>query len=482
MYENAFNAIEKALRAEEGISNELDYVEQTSWVMFLKYLHDLESERRDRAELEGKGYSPIIDGEFRWDQWAAPKLNGAFDHNAAMTGDDLVAFVDRQLFPYLARFHDRATGPDTIEYKIAEVFTELRSKFRSGYILRDVLEIVDGLAFKTQADKHELSSLYETRIRRMGNAGRNGGEYYTPRPLIRAMIAVTDPKIGETIYDGAVGSAGFLCEAYDYLRRPNMSATDYETLQRRTFYGQEKKSLAYVIGIMNMVLHGIEAPNIVHTNSLNENVMDIQEKDRHDIVLANPHFGGGERREVQQNFPIKSGETAYLFLQHFIRKLRAGGRAAVVIKNTFLSNTDNASVALRRELLEACNLHTILDCPQGTFQGAGVKTVVLFFQKGEPTRRIWYYQLDPGRSLGKTNPLNDDDMAEFVALQRGFVTGPKSWVVDVASVDAATFDLSVKNPNAPEAEALRSPEEIIYAILARDAETADILERIRGLL
>jgi len=390
--------------------------------------------------------------------------------------------VDRQLFPYLARFHDRATGPGTIEYKIAEVFTELRSKFRSGYILRDVLEIVDGLAFKTQADKHELSALYETRIRRMGNAGRNGGEYYTPRPLIRAMIRVTDPQIGETIYDGAVGSAGFLCEAYDHMRRPGMSASDYETLQRRTFYGQEKKSLAYVIGIMNMVLHGIEAPNIVHTNSLNENVMDIQEKDRHDIILANPPFGGGERREVQQNFPIKSGETAYLFLQHFIRKLRAGGRAAVVIKNTFLSNTDNASVALRRELLGACNLHTILDCPQGTFQGAGVKTVVLFLQKGEPTRRIWYYQLDPGRSMGKTNPLNDDDVAEFVALQRGFMTGPKAWFVDVADVDAATFDLSVKNPNAPEAEALRSPEEIIDAILARDAETADILERIRGLL
>ncbi len=316
----------------------------------------------------------------------------------------------------------------------------------------------------------------------MGNAGRNGGEYYTPRPLIRAMIKVIDPKIGETIYDGAVGSAGFLCEAYDYLRGPNLSASDYETLQRRTFYGQEKKSLAYIIGIMNMILHGIEAPNIVHTNSLNENVLDYQEKDRHDVILANPPFGGGERREVQQNFPIKSGETAYLFLQHFIRKLKAGGRAAVVIKNTVLSNTDNASVSLRKELLESCNLHTVLDCPQGTFQGAGVKTVVLFFEKGEPTRRIWYYQLDPGRSLGKTNPLNDDDLTEFVDLQRSFVTGPKSWLVDLSEVDQANFDLSVKNPNAPEAAALRSPEEIIDAILARDADTAEILERIRGLL
>lgn len=482
MYENAFRTIEQTLRAEEGISNELDYVEQNSWVLFLKYLHDLETERQDRAELDGESYTPIIDGEFRWDRWAAPKKNGEFDHNAAMIGDDLIAFVDQKLFPYLGRFRETATGPRTIEYKIGEVFTELRNKFRSGYILRDVLEIVDGLQFNTQAQRHELSELYETRIRRMGNAGRNGGEYYTPRPLIRAMIKVVDPKIGETIYDGAAGSGGFLCEAYEYLRSDSLSASQWETLQRDTFFGQEKKSLAYIIGIMNMVLHGIEAPNIVHTNTLNENVMDIQEKDRHDVILANPPFGGGERREVQQNFPIRTGETAYLFLQHFIRKLKAGGRGAVVIKNTFLSNTDNASVALRKELFESCNLHTILDCPQGTFQGAGVKTVVLFFEKGAPTRDIWYYQLDPGRSLGKTNPLNDDDLAEFAELQKARADGEKSWVVNVADLDAETYDLSVKNPNAPEEAPLRSPEEIIADMLARDAETAQILEDIRGML
>lgn len=487
MYENAFNKIEKDLRAEEGVSNELDYVEQTSWVLFLKYLHDLEIERQDRAELEGREHSPIITGKYRWNAWAAPKKNGAFDHDAALTGTDLTDFVDKELFPYLASFRQTAENPQTIEYKIGEVFTELRNKFRSGYILRDVLEQVDSLAFNTQEQRHELSELYETRIRRMGNAGRNGGEYYTPRPLIRAMIQVTDPKIGETIYDGACGSAGFLCEAFEYLTtNPDGTRKDigggWNALQTKTFYGQEKKGLAYIIGIMNMVLHGIEAPNLVHSNTLNENVMDIQEKDRHDIILANPPFGGGERREVQQNFPIRTGETAYLFLQHFIRKLRAGGRAAVVIKNTFLSNTDNASVALRKELLEAAELHTILDCPQGTFQGAGVKTVVLFFEKGAPTRDIWFYQLDPGRSMGKTNPLNDADLAEFVELQRTRPNGWKSWIVNRADLDEDTFDLSVKNPNAPEAEALRSPEAIIADMLARDAETADILENIRGML
>ncbi len=483
MYENAFNSIERQLRAEEGIANELDYVEQISWVLFLKYLHDLETERRDRAELDGEDYAPLIVRDFRWDRWAAPKApDGGFDHNAAKIGDDLIAFVDRALFPYLAAFRQSAESPRTIEYKIGEIFTELRSKFRSGYILRDVLEVVDGLSFNTQAERHELSELYESRIRRMGNAGRNGGEYYTPRPLIRAMIRVVDPKIGETVYDGAVGSAGFLCESWEYMRRADLGASQYETLQQNTFFGQEKKSLAYIIGIMNMILHGIEAPNIVHTNSLNENVMDFQERDRRDIVLANPPFGGGERREVQQNFPIRSGETAYLFLQHFIRKLRAGGRAAVVIKNTFLSNTDNASVALRRELLDACTLHTILDCPSGTFQGAGVKTVVLFFEKGAPTRDIWYYQLDPGRSLGKTNPLNDADLAEFVELRETFAGGPQSWRVARADLDPDTLDLSVRNPNAPEEAPLRSPEEIIADMLARDAETTEILENIRGML
>jgi type I restriction enzyme M protein len=224
----------------------------------------------------------------------------------------------------------------------------------------------------------------------MGNAGRNGGEYYTPRPLIRAMVQVVGPKIGERIYDGACGSAGFLCESFDYLKRENPKRTTAQDrlLQDRTFYGKEKKWLAYVIAIMNMILHGIEAPNIIHTNTLAENLADIQEKDRYDVVLANPPFGGHERKEVQQNFPIRTGETAFLFLQHFIKIVKAGGRGGIVIKNTFLSNTDNAAVSLRKLLLENCNLHTVLNCPGGMFPGAGVKTVVLFFEKGAPTRKV----------------------------------------------------------------------------------------------
>lgn len=483
MFEQTFKNIDDVLWKEAGCSSELDYTEQASWILFLKYLEDLEQTRAMEAELVGKGYSYVLDEQFRWSAWAAPKKDdGSIDHDSALIGDDLIDFVNRELFPYLNGFKERATGPDTIEYKIGEIFGEIKNKFQSGYSLRDALELMDSLHFRSQEEKHELSHLYEAKIKNMGNAGRNGGEYYTPRPLIRAMIQVIDPKIGEKICDPAAGSAGFLCEAHDYMRRGDLSTSDLKALQESTFYGKEKKSLAYVIAIMNMILHGIEAPNILHTNTLSENISDIQDKDRFDIILANPPFGGKERKEVQQNFPIKTGETAFLFLQHFIKYLKAGGRAAVVIKNTFLSNSDNASVALRKELLENCNLHTILDCPSGTFIGAGVKTVVLFFNKGEPTRKVWYYQLDAGRNMGKTNPLNDKDMAEFVELQKTFADSEKSWSVNVSDVDTGSYDLSTKNPNTPEETPLRDPAVIIEDIAAIDEQTASLLAEIKEML
>ncbi len=487
-FEQAFRAIDDCLRKEAGCGTELDYTEQTSWLLFLKYLDGLEDDRAAVAGLEGRSYTPILEEAYRWSRWAAPKnASGQLDHHAALTGDDLRDFVNAKLFPYLERFKQSASGPNTIEYKIGEIFGELRNKISSGYNLREIIDGLDGLRLRSQAEKHELSMLYEEKIKRMGNAGRNGGEYYTPRPLIRAIVQVVNPLIGETVYDPAVGSAGFLCEAFEFMRKggasgAELSTADLDTLQTRTFTGKEKKSLAYVIAIMNMILHGIEAPKVLHTNTLTENLSDVQERDRFDVILANPPFGGSERKEVQQNFEIRTGETAFLFLQHFIRLLRAGGRAGVVIKNTFLSNTDNASVALRHKLLTDCNLHTVLDCPGGTFQGAGVKTVVLFFEKGAPTRKVWFYQLDPGRNLGKTNPLNDRDLAEFVELQKTFADSPKSWSVAVDSIDPESWDLSVKNPHGGVAVALRSPQEIMAEIAALDAESAEVLARIGGLV
>lgn len=488
MFEQIFKNIDDILRKDAGCSSELDYTEQTSWMLFLKYLEDLEYEKSLEAELMGEEYEYIIEQEHCWGAWAAPRdEDGNPIEDDILTGDDLIDYVNNDLFPYLKGFKQRAENPDTIEYKIGEIFGEIKNRIQSGYSLRDALEKVEQLEFRTQEQKHELSHLYETKIKNMGNAGRNGGEYYTPRPLIRAMIDVVQPKIGETIYDGAAGSAGFLCEAFDYLRKggakqKKLSTANLITLQERTFYAKEKKSLAYVIAIMNMILHGIEAPNVIHTNTLGENSLDIQDNARHDIILANPPFGGKERPEVQQNFPIKTGETAFLFLQHFIKTLKPGGRGAVVIKNTFLSNTDNAAIALRKELLENCNLHTVLDCPGGTFIGAGVKTVVLFFEKGAPTQKVWFYQLDPGRNMGKTNPLNDNDLKEFVTLQKTFADSDKSWSVGVDDIDQSTWDLSVKNPNVEEEAALREPKEIIEEIIALDNESETILKRILELV
>lgn len=484
MFEQTFKNIDDLLYKDSGADSELDYIGQTSWVMFLRYLDELEQDKADEAELKGDSYTYILDEQYRWGNWAMPKdAEGKLDHHVALTGPDLVTFVDGKLFPYLAGFKQRADSAKTIEYKIGEIFSELKNKIQSGYNLREILEYADALPFRASTDKHELSALYEDKIKNMGNAGRNGGQYYTPRPLIRAMISVTDPQIGETIYDGAAGSCGFLCEAYDYIYKRMEKTTDnLQTLQQNTLYGKEKKNLAYIIGIMNMILHGIEAPNIIHTNTLGENIRDIQEKNRYHVILANPPFGGKERPEVQQNFDIKTGETAFLFMQHFIKSLKTGGRAAIVIKNTFLSNTDNASVSLRKHLLETCNLHTVLDMPGGTFTGAGVKTVVLFFQKGEPTKNIWYYQLNPGRNMGKTNPLNDADMKEFVTLNLSKGETEQSWNLKVSEVLEDTYDLSVKNPNTPEEAPLRDPEEILAEMEFLDKETKAILKSIKELI
>lgn len=247
MFEQTFRNIDDVLRKEAGCTTELDYTEQTSWLLFLKYLDDLEQERALEAELVGKAYEFIIDEAHRWSSWAAPKKpDGKVDHDHALIGSDLIDYVNRTLFPYLQGFKQRATSPDTIKYKIGEIFSEIKNRFQSGYSLRDALEYIDELRFKSQQEKHELSHLYEAKIKNMGNAGRNGGEYYTPRPLIRAMIQVVKPKIGDRIYDGACGSAGFLCESYDYLRQGNLTTKQLETLQNNTFTGKEKKSLGSI--------------------------------------------------------------------------------------------------------------------------------------------------------------------------------------------------------------------------------------------
>lgn len=479
-FENTFKQIDQILWKEQGCGSELDYLEQKSWMLFLKYLDALETEREEEAELEGKTYNRLVTGYFRWSQWAAPKKKDpqtgkmVIDTINAMSGDDLVEFVDQKLFPYLKAFQESASSTDSLEYKIGEIFGELHNKIRSGFNMREIINMIDELHFQSSEDKHEMTVLYESNIQRMGNAGRNGGEYYTPRPLIRSIVKVVNPEIGETVYDPACGSAGFLCEAYLYMKDKIKSAKDFDTLQKATFYGKEKKGLPYIIATMNMIFHGVSAPNITHGNTLAQNVMTIQESDRKNVILANPPFGGNERGEVLQNFEIRTSETAYMFMQHFIKVLKVSGRAGIVIKNTFLSNGDAS--AIRKMLLESCNLHTVLDLPSGVFTGAGVKTVVLFFTKGQPTEKVWYYQVD--KHFTKTNPLTEKDLEEFVEMQKTKAESEHSWLLDVSTL-GADYDLSVKNPNKVEVVDERTPSEILDTIFSLESENMDIIKELQ---
>ena len=472
-FESTFKAIDNTLHHDDGCSTALDYVEQSSWVLFLKYFDDLENTREQAAELEEKTYERIIAGEYQWNEWAMPLDNeGNYDVKRALVGDDLIEFVNQKLFPYLQHFTEKY-DVDTIEYKVGIIFTNIKNKISSGYNLRDVIERVDELKFQTAENRHEMTQIYEDRLKQMGNAGRNGGEYYTPRPLIRTVVKSVNPQIGETVYDGACGSAGFLCEAYTYMHEKVTNASEEETLQTKTFYGKELKGLAYIIAMMNLILHGVQSPNIIRTNTLTENLSNITPSEQKNVILANPPFGGSEREEVQQNFPIKSSETAYMFMQHFMRMLKAGGRAGIVIKNTFLSNGD--AKLLRKKLLEECNLHTILDLPSGVFTGAGVKTVVLFFTKGEPTEKIWYYQLD--KHFTKTQPLTEDDLADFLKLQQTKADSENSWTLDVASL-GEDYDLSVKNPHKVEEVDERTPGEIFNSLVKLEDRAAELMEEL----
>ena len=481
----SFKQIDDILRKDDGLATALDYIEQTSWILFLKYFAETEATDAERAELAGKEHSYILDEKFRWSNWALPRTtNGDVDHDRKLLGDDLINFVNQELFPYLKSLRDTSDDQLSMQYKVGEIFGDITNRIRDGYNLREIIEIVDELRFRSSDEQHEMSEIYEGHIQQMGNAGRNGGEYYTPRSLITAMITVLDPKVGETIYDPACGSGGFLVEAYKYIlgKSENLSTSDMEFLQTKALLGKEKKGLPFIIANMHLIFNGIKTPNIVRANTLSKNIMEIQEKDRVDIILANPPFGGKENESVQMNFPIKTSASENMFMQYFIKNLKQGGRAAIIIKNTFLTNDDNATKALRQELLTECNLHTILDMPQGTFLGAGVKTVVLFFTKGEATKDIWYYQLDPGRNLGKTNPLNINDFKEFLDIYSTKTDSENSWTVNHEDLDKDNYDLAVQNPNKVEEVDNRTPQEIIAEIEELDAQAAKALKAIKELL
>ena len=473
-------SIDKKLRMDDGLNNNLDYLEQSSWILFLKLLEDTEKNRKKTAELNNTEYKEIFEEKYKWSNWAVKKLpDGSIDIRGNLRGDQLIEYIKDELFTYLKSFSETAEEKDSLEYKIGAIFNEINFKFQDGNILREVLDAIDEISIGTDENRHELSVFYENRIYDMGTSeGRTGGQYYTPRPLIQVIVERVNPQIGETVYDGAVGSAGFLVEAYRYMVEKRESVEDFNKLQKSTFYGNEKKSFGYIVGLMNMILHGIESPNIIRKNTLKENSNNIQPQDQHDVVLANPPFGGSEQIEVQENFTFKTSETAYMFLEHFMKILKKSGRAGIIIKNTFLSNDDAA--LLRKELLTTCNLELILDLPANTFPGAGVKTVVLFFKKGSPTKEIQYYQLNLDRNIGKTNPLNLNDLDEFRNLKKD-TQSENTWTLDIAAINKETFDLGVINPHIEE-EVLPEPSEVIKKLEELEKDSNKLLKDIKKLI
>ena len=476
------------LRRDDGISGAMHYTEQTSWVLFLKFLDDYESEKEDEAVLSGKDYQPVLDDEHRWASWACPKAaDGKLDLARAKTGDDLTDYVNKQLFPYLKSFANAAaTGadPKSFTYKIGAIFQYLDNKVASGHTLREVLDIVDSLNFQSESDLFELSLVYEGLLQNMGDAGGYAGEFYTPRPVVRAMVQAIDPKPSQTIYDAAAGSCGFLVEAFEHLKskKNQLSTEQWDFIQRDTFFGFEKTSLAYVMGMMNMILHGIESPNLFRGNTLTQNIRDIQEKDRYDIILANPPFGGKEKSQIQQNFPIQSNATELLFLQHFMKTLKSGGKAAIVVPEGVLFQTNSAFKQVKQELLENFNLHTILSLPAGVFLPySGVKTNVLFFERSGGTSDVWYYECEPEQKLTKNKPITDEHLKEFVELYNSRETTERSWTVSARKL-VEDYDLSAKNPAKQKDAEHLAPSDILKQIRTKEKLVSGLLDEIEDLL
>ena len=487
--ESKINRITDILRRDDGISGAMHYTEQISWVLFLKFLADLEESKSEDAELDGETYTYILDEKYRWQNWAVLKVDGKKDIINSKSGDDLLDFVNKELFPYLKGFKSITENPKSIKYKIGAIFEFLDNRIANGHTLREVLDIIDEMDFHNQSDLFQLSLIYEKLLKDMGSDGGNSGEFYTPRPLIKVITDVVNPQIGQSIYDPAVGSCGFLIEAYNHIRytdvqnnkQRDLSTDQLKFLNEDTFFGNEKTPLSYVMGVMNMILHGVESPNISKSNTLTKDIRGLEEKDRFDCILANPPFGGKEKEQIQQNFPIKSNATELLFLQHMMNHLKLGGKCGVVIPEGVLFQTNNAFQSVKKDLLERFNVHTILSLPSGVFLPySAVKTNVVFFDRVGSTNDIYYYEVNPAFKLTKNKPINIDHFAEFLDSWESRKITPNSWIVNVN--DIKDFDISAKNPNKNETIEHKSPIELVENIKLNNALINDLLDEVEEIL
>jgi len=486
------------LRKDKGLNGDADRLPLLTWVMFLKFLDDLEQRHEEEAELDGKPYVPLIESPYRWRDWAG-KPDG-------INGDELLAFINHDettrpdgsrgagLFAYLRAQGERGnhSGQRAV---IANVFRGVQNRMVSGYLLRDILNKVNGIHFASSEEVHTLSHLYESMLREMRDAAGDSGEFYTPRPVVRFMVEVTAPQLGETVLDPACGTGGFLVGAYEYLKSQVKTPAQRRQLQRETLYGQEAKPLPYMLAQMNLLLHGVESPQISYGNTLQQRLNEIGHAERVDVILTNPPFGGEEEAGIKANFPpnLQTSETALLFLQYVMRKLRVagfgadkGGRAAVVVPNGTLFDVGTVPALIKQHLLTEFNLHTIVRLPEGVFAPyTDIQANLLFFDRNGRTEDIWFYELpqpEGRRKYTKTAPLQYEEFADCLAWWRDRKEGPHAWKTTAVEVEARGWNLDLKNPNARQGLEHVEPAELVARMRGHEAEVQKLLGQIEKLV
>ncbi|WP_267710856.1 N-6 DNA methylase [Vibrio parahaemolyticus] len=487
------------MRKDKGLNGDLDRLPMLTWIMFLKFLDDLEQMRETEAVLEGKGFQPAIEAPYRWRDWAA--------NEGVITGDELIAFINNDeamrpdgtrgigLFAYLRSLQGDAGG-DRRDV-IATVFKGMQNRMINGYLLRDVVDKINGIHFNSSEEMHTLSRLYETMLREMRDAAGDSGEFYTPRPVVRFMVEVMDPQLGESVLDPACGTGGFLVEAFEHLERQCKTVEDREVLQESSIFGGEAKSLPYLLVQMNLLLHGLEYPRIDPENSLRFPLREMGDKDRVDVILSNPPFGGEEEKGILGNFPedMQTAETAMLFLQLIMRKLKRpghgsdnGGRAAVVVPNGTLFS-DGISARIKEELLKNFNLHTIVRLPEGAFSPyTEIPTNVLFFDRSGPTSDIWFYEVqlpDGRRKYTKTKPMESSEFDSCLEWIKSKKESQQAWKINATDVIEYTnegklrsVNLDVKNPFSSQEQEYRSPQDIIKEIWLSEQKIMNLVESL----
>jgi type I restriction enzyme M protein len=484
------------MRKDKGLNGDLDRLPLLTWIMFLKFLDDLESQREEEAALAGKKFRPAIEAPYRWRDWAS--------NPQGITGDELLAFINQDeavrtdgakgpgLFAYLRQLTS-SNGDDRRDV-IATVFRGVDNRMKSGYLLRDVVNKIAGIQFTSSGELHTLGALYESMLREMRDAAGDSGEFYTPRPVVRFMVEVTDPRLGETVLDPAAGTGGFLVETFNHLSGQVKTVAHRRLLQDGSIFGGEPKSLPYLLCQMNLLLHGLDAPHIDPGNSLRFKLSEIGEKDRVDVIVTNPPFGGEEEKGIQGNFPEdrQTSETALLFLQLIMRKLHRNptqvgrpARAAVVVPNGTLFG-DGVCARIKEELLKEFNLHTVVRLPNGVFAPyTGIPTNLLFFDRSGPTREVWYYEqpLPEGRkNYTKTAPIQFEEFAPLVAWWKVREENAQAWKVPAAELLANGCNLDRKNPRTKEDITHLPPAQLAADILKKEQRIAQIVGNIQELL